>query len=282
MPDSVRYSYLPQNNNQYVNDVGDASGVVTIMKVPSDMTVANVATILTAAGATIQPSTIPCLGNSLIKPRRLRFKRFSGHSFSIILNNRAAVKTVYDAVVAAVAGITPTNPVLCGELIGERVTDALGLFALRPNPVTSATMAPIVPPTGSAGVIKYFTGLLAYETDASDPAFRVVPAPFRFATNVLGAPPSALAQDIAIAINLPNATIGGSCSGGSNYDPRHYVLTLRTAVPPAAVEPQTLKIPVADGSTAEILAAGIALSSVGAVQCVDYVGENYKFVHLIP
>lgn len=279
----------------YINDRALPLTGVSLVKnfvVPPDMNQAQATTLVQAMGAEIisfgnidivaGTRNIPCSDSANFKPRRLRFIRANGNSVSLVLGNRQNVIAAATAGRAAMNAITPTNPVVCIQLIGEEYGNIYDELAPAGTPAPVAGAPSRAPAARAKG--GRFSGLMtAY---ASDSPFGTITLA-KFAMNT----------DTFSAVGVPAApaiigTAGVTCLGTINQTnicppnasriPRHYVVTFLVTGDVAGVNvPQITKVPTASNLAADIVTCGQGLAALASSACLGYVGESYSRVHTL-
>lgn len=265
----------------YVTDLGTTLQYNLSLSPPSDLTSANIDAILTAAGAERRTgATVPCGERGTTRPRRVKFIRDNGSSFSVVFPDRANLRTAALAVWNVLNALT-IKPV-CAQLEGEYSRNLID--DLRPAQLTTQECRKIEPLESVGYHVGVFSGVMReYKTDANYGTNILMG--FRTQTDNPGSPYSGLSDEIETCIG-PLSTVQG-CGGASQ--PREYrrfvpelLTTQTTGEGQAAVTEefqQSLTVPVASHLPADIVTCGTDLATIACVICLPYYGESNSRLH---
>lgn len=262
----------------YVADRGaNVPGLSFSFKPPHDFSDANVDAILTAVGARRKTdadrSACPVAAGDF-KPRRVRFVRVSGNSFSVVVRSLATLRAASIAIKNVIGN---TDPLACAVLVGEFWKDVTAELRNAQN-YTPAIGRSTEPATG--GIQPYHSGKILYSADATT---GTIPITVKVATDTAGSPPTKFAGLWAGCVgafepNLP-------CSTAGRYEYRRYVVTSRVAVDPGDVGAEgayeTSTLPVRSNVAADIFSCGREAANLPSTICVSYNGEDNKRFHLL-
>lgn len=252
----------------YVTDNGAAvTNVRGVATIPPDIADGDWTTILMALNLeAIQPGTSVICSRpaGTFKPRKLIFVRQSGNSFSLPVESNAAVITGRQAVVAAVATATPTNPVICVRLEGEYQRNVLE--ALR----TVGAIVPGTPPISTGDIGIRYAGKITYFSDSLMGTTSQVNASVD--TDTAGQPPTIVGD--TWNDHAGPFLAASPCPQKSTLETRHAIITVETSSGAANLKFPQIKIPVASKVQADVLQALTDFSNIPAAVCVDYYGEN--------
>lgn len=278
--------------NPYVDDFGNTQeGLNFTFYPPSDYSDDNIDSIRGAIGAAdrVNSENI-CAESSDFSPRKLKFTRSNGNSFSVPVYNRAEFVSIANAVLAITQALTPK--VKCVELIGESWIDVRD--DLRTTASGANQLPPIEPdPTASKNRFFYSGAMSEYKRDSGSTFGENDVLPFKMQTDVDDTPYSGLTAQI-------NGCLGTIETNGLSCGRKGRIITPRRFIPSILTRPyiedpenegsqipdptesdnlQTLTIPSHDSVSTEIIACGRAIANVAAVICLAYRGESNNRFH---
>ena len=280
----ITAQFIPAEGTGYLMDIGTEIQVNGRFILPPDIPDTEITTILANIGAQL-PSAIqenlPCNDAVNAELRRLQFIRSDGSSMSVPVSSRADLLNA----ATVIRGIlnTANAEVVCIKLLGEmfpNLGDELGLN------YAGTTAVSHVPQTG--GKQHYYSGNIAYETDANTGTVSTVFQPIKSITNNANAPSTQLATAWAGCVGAFEDAL--ACRGQGRRNPRkhrRFELTFATKLDPAsATEPiqtETAQLPVKSATAADILTCGQAAAGLAGAYCIGYKGESYARYHkLLP
>ncbi|WP_107666494.1 hypothetical protein [Cyanothece sp. BG0011] len=271
--------YRLQDSSLYNTDFGATANFNLSLRPPSDLTDENIDSILECIGAERrEPGGVICSERGSITYRRLIFYRSNGSSMTVVAPNREAIITQAQCI-WDILSATDFQPI-CIKLEGEKHRNVIDDL-LEGDREGGGTANPIRPPEGAGRNRFFFSGSMrAYKSDAVFGA--QLSLSFKMDTDADQTPYSSLSTQINGCLKeLIDASI---CGGAANArDARKYVVTLLTQSEDAgnndSPEVQSITIPVAENSSAEITNCGRALASRLFVQCLEYEGESNARLH---
>ncbi len=282
MPKTVITFNFTINVNPYTSDLNINYTINSRFNAPPDIDGIAAAAIVTAAGGIITNETAVCSDGNGIKPRKLYFIRASGNSMSVAIAQSTNLISAATAIKGILDGANGgSNPVVCIKLEGEKVKNLNDELGISYDGTTFATTH--AAPT-DAEKQNYVTGVISYESDATNPIGGSVLQPIRSITEKA-------TNDFAAQLGTVPATCGLNvltvltCPGGrrNSRDHRRFTLYFATKADPADTEevPQTetIELPVAGGGALDILACANAAAALPGLYCLDYKGENYDKLH---
>lgn len=255
----------------YVTDRGtNVPGFSFQWKPPFDFTVAQEDTILAAVGAerkTDADRSLCPVSAGDFRPRRIKFVRASGNSFSLPILDLADLVSTGQAIKAVIDATT--DPLACAALIGETWRDLIQ--ELRPTSgFTPGVGAPSAPATG--GKQPFHSGKILYEADGTSGPIAIS---IKVATDTAGQAPTRLAAAWAGCVGAFEPRI--PCSSSSSWKHRRYILTSKVGT--TAYE--TAEIPIKERAAASINDCGEALAALNHGICLAYKGESNGRFHLL-
>lgn len=271
--------YRLKDDSLYKTDFGKTANFNLSMRPPSDLTTANIESILDCIGAEERQlgGTI-CSERGLITYRRLKFFRSNGSTMTIIAPQRTNIITQASCI-WKVLQTTNFQPV-CVQLIGEKHKNVIDDLSSGQKDGGNVGL-PIKPPDDAGRNRFFFSGSMqSYKTDTKYGSQIVMG--FKMDSNVNQAPYTELESEINGCLKqLIDASI---CGGAANpRQSRRFIATLLTQFLPApeaeSPDVQSLTIPVAEHTEQEITNCGEALAKKQFVQCLEYEGESNSRLH---
>lgn len=270
----------------YSSDLAENfDGVGFRLAKPADLADSVIDDILAAVNArrkTPADST-PCPVADDFTPRKLRFVRRDGNSFSVGLYNKGFAIAAATAIRNAVNAASTANPVLCVELIGESWADTMFLLSTRTAAPTPGTASRVT----SGGKQTQHSGQILYEYDGGNAA--TIPLAVKADTDAVAAgvtsPPSIVSSEWNLCVGPFEPKI--PCPSRAGMLHRRFIATLMVTAVDGGGNPtgnpyyQKTEIPNKGHETSDIRACGAALSNNPSVVCLGYQGEINKRLHLL-
>lgn len=265
---TVRYGYVI-GTQPYIDDRGGNQTWVSSIGVPSDLTVAQVETVVTAMGAQVLADPVPCSDVAGFTPRKVTFTRLSGSKTTIAVFSRASMVANVSAARDAFNLANGANPVVCIDLEGERWTELID--RLRTATVTPTPVALIQPPAADGKNKVYYKGVLSdYQADSATAFAAVVPSLFKLISDSDAAPPAAFGAALANCVGT--IRLNAKCGGANQLETRRYLATFSTT---SADQPyQQIEIPTSSAAPGDIAQCGEDLANLAHVDCLAYQGES--------
>ena len=273
-PESVRYVF-DSTSEQYISDRGQNFDWVSNVRVPEDLTRANIEAFISAAGARPNPEDgVVCSDRGYITPRYVEIIRKSRHTIKMQISVRSQLRSKLIGMVGVLDGAQPGNPVVCIKLHGEWFPNLYEEIVTTPGAPTP--VAPIEAPANSGKARLYYSGAMAeYQSDSTQNFATEIIQGFRLQTDTVDAPPA----NFAPAVNCIGPLSQVFCPTRARRKGRHYIPTFLTTE--ANLPSQQLEIPVASAAPTDINDCGQALANLTHVVCLAYQGESNDRVHLI-
>ncbi len=265
----------------YVTDLGTTLQYNLSLSPPSDLSTANIDAILGAIGASRRTgATVPCGERGTTRPRRVKYIRDNGSSFSVVIPDRsnllAAAETIWNTL--NTLSIKPVCAQLEGEFSRNLIDD------LRPAQTTNQACPKIEPSVSDGKHVGIYSGVMRdYKSDATYGA--TILMGFKSQTDAPGQAYSGLRTEIDTCVGQLSTVQG--CGGAAQ--PREYrrfvpelITTQTTGSGPTAVTnefQQSVTVPVASHLPAEITTCGEDLATIACVICLPYYGESNSRLH---
>lgn len=273
-PQSVRYVF-DSTSEVYVSDRGQNYNWVGNVRVPEDLTRANIESFIAAAGATPNATeAVACSDRGYIKPRYVEIIRRSKHTIRMPITLRSELRNKLIGMVNVLDTAAPSNPVVCVKLHGEFFPDLYKEIVTAPSAPTA--IAPIeAPPNSGKSRLYYSAAMAEYQSDSTRTFATEIIQGFRLQTDTVDAPPS----NFAPAAGCIGALSTVFCPTRERRKGRHYIPTFLTTDP--ALPSQQLEIPVSSAASTDINTCGENLANLTHVVCLAYQGESNDRVHQI-
>ena len=284
MPKKVVSYQFVAGTNPYTSDINQNLSINSRFVAPPDLAQAGIDAIVAAVGAVETTEPAICSDTGLGTPRKLEFIRSSGNTMSVAVNNSTNLISAATAIKGVLDPLNGgSNPVVCIKLYGEEflnLNDELGVS------YDGTTFAPSHKAPATALKQNFASGVITYESDATNPIGQSVIQPIRSITEKdtndfaaqLG---TAAAGCIGDFLNIQ------SCGNGRRNIRKHrrFVLDFATKADPADDTEQSaserIEVPVAGGGALDTLACGNNLAALTGLYCLGYVGESYSRFHKI-
>lgn len=284
MPKNVVSFRFALGDNPYVSDIGLNYSLSNTFVAPPYLDDTAINAILAAVGATRTTEPAVCSDKGLFSPRKLQFTMASGNTMSVAISNRidwtTSATSIRDTINTAAAA---TNQVACIKLFGEEfsnLNDELGVT------FDATSVAPSHKAPASADKQNYVGGVISYSADIATTFGANVTQSIRSITE---------ASDNTFAAQLgttPTTCIGDllnlqSCGNGKRNPRKHrrFELEFLTRLAPddgdETPQKETIQLPVASSSAADILSCGQAAAALPGLVCIGYMGESYSRVHRV-
>lgn len=273
-PESVRYLF-DSTSEFYTSDRGTTHGWVGRVKVPEDLTRADIESFISAAGALPNPTeAIACSDRGYLEPRYVEIIRRSKHTMRMVISIRSQLRAKLIGMVNVLDTAQPSNPVVCIKLHGEYYPNLYEDIVSAPTAPTP--IAPIEAPANSGKTRVYYSAAMAeYQADSTQNFATPIIQAFKLQTDTLDAPP----QNFAPAVGCIGSLSQVFCPTRERRKGRHYIPTFLTTAP--NLPSQQLEIPVAAASPTDISTCGENLANLAHVVCLAYKGESNDRVHQI-
>ena len=282
MPKNIVSFRFTDGVNPYTSDLDINYTISSRFNAPPDIDGIAAAAIVTAAGGIITNEPTVCSDGATVYPRKLQFIRSSGNTISVAVGQRADLISAATAIKGVLDGANGgNNPVVCIKLYGEEtpnLNDELGLI------YDGTTFAPTHKAPADALKQNYVSGVISYQSDASNPIGETVLQSIRSITEKavnefaaqLGAVPNNCGLEVLNVLNCP----------GNKRNPRKhrrfelgFATKVDTANDDEASQTETIELPVAGASGADISACGNAAAALTGIYCIGYRGESYDRFH---
>jgi hypothetical protein len=250
----------------YQSDIGGNLAINPVFRPHVDFTEALIDAIFLAIGAERREETIPCGESGDFSPRKLKFIRENGRSFSLVLGNRANVITAASAVVTAIANANLSR-VICVELEGEKTANIIDNLSTKTEVIAAAR---IIPNNNIGNKLIYSSVMRNYASDAPYGTARLIG--FRSQTDVQDSPYSELVD----VINGCTGDITEVACGNAikNFTYRRFIAGILTAADDEADAIQNITIPVAKHLPLDVLDCGTQIANSDPVACLFYEGQS--------
>lgn len=267
------------NPTGYVTDIGTEISYRGNFVLPPDTDLADAAVIVNAVGGALSDEQVPCSdGNASGRFRKLVFIRASGNTMSIVVPDRANIITAAETIRTALNDGNPDNKVVCVKLLGEifrNLNDELGVNY-------TGTFAKSHRAVAGSFKQNFISGVINYTSDFGNTSVQSV----RSITEKTTEEPAA-----QLGTTWDSCT-GGlldllNCGNGRRNPRKHrrFNLTFATKFDVASAtesaQSEVIQLPVANGTTAEILTCGQAAAALPGLYCIGYQGESYDRVHTL-
>ncbi len=264
----------PASGQSYTTDNGEVLNVTGRFVLPPDLDLSSAQSIVTAIGAEIITENTICSDNVLGKLRKLIFYRASGNTMSVSFSSKDDALTVATAVKGVLdAG---NSEVVCIKLEGEEFRNLNDRMQLNYTGTTAIShKAP-----SSADKQNYLTGGINYTSDVTGPELRLIRSITESSDNV---PAAQIISAFTACAGTVQDSVG--CGNGRRNPMKHrrFIVDFVTKLDPtdAAENSQTesIEVPTASSSEADILNCGRAIAALPGAYCIGYKGESHSRIH---
>ena len=264
----------PGGGDPYTTDNGEELDVTGRFVLPPDIDLVNAQAIINALGAVPLVNGSVCSDSGLGKLRKLTFYRESGNTMSVSFSNIANTLTV----AAAVKGVLDAgnSQVVCIKLEGEEFRNLNDRMQLNYTGTTAIShKAP-----SSAEKQNYLTGTINYTSDVAVTGLRSIRSITESSDNV---PAAQIVSAFTSCAGTVQEIVG--CGNGRRNPMKHrrFIVDFVTKLDPtdAAENSQTesIEVPTASSSEADILNCGRAIAALPGAYCIGYKGESHSRIH---